>query len=607
MPTLRDLADRIRHEIEIVDLIGAHVELRPRGGRFVGLCPFHDDHRPSFHVDPSRGLYHCFSCKAGGDAIRFVERIEGLDFKGALELLAQQMGIPFEMYRGVPREAAEKGKRREETLLEASRLARDFFRSTLRDQRAGRAAQAYLDRRAIAPQLIDRFEIGLAPPGWDGLLSHLRAKGFRPQTAVEAGLAVHHQERDSDYDRFRGRLIFPIWDALGRPVAFGGRVLDDGDEGTPKYINSPESPIYRKGEVVYAYHLAREAIRERGRAVLCEGYLDVIAAHGADVPEAVASLGTALTESQAKLLRRLAERVVFLYDADAAGRSATLRGCEVLLRHGLKVFIAPLETGLDPDDVVRLNGPRALRELVDNAQPALQFLAEWLLNSGDGPAEPLERRIWVLESLGPCLRANSNEISRDHEIGKVAQWVGIEEDLVRRHLARPGPGAARDLQQDLQQRKLDRPPVAEQALLRCLLERPELGDRVPQREVLDWVTHAGIRRWIQRLLDVPRPPEEGERCAAPVAEWLALADGDDEVLLREILMAEEDYSDPERLLAYTLSRLEREAARRRLIGTCQEFGAAPDAESAGKTAREIHELGSQIFPETRNPMRAPNP
>ncbi len=394
------------------------------------------------------------------------------------------------------------------------------------------------------------------------------------------------------------------WPTKSRVVRDYGR----GNKGIDFLVESGTAVgASAKGEVVYAYHLAREAIRERGRAVLCEGYLDVIAAHGADVTEAVASLGTALTESQAKLLRRLADRVVFLYDADAAGRSATLRGCEILIRHGLKVFIAPLETGLDPDDVVRLNGPRALRELVDNAQPALQFLAEWLLNLGDGPAEPLERRIWVLESLGPCLRANSNEISRDHEIGKVAQWVGIEEDLVRRHLARPGPGAARDLQQDLQQRKLDRPPMAEQALLRCLLERPELGDRVPQREVLDWVTHAGIRRWIQRLLDAPRPSKGSKRCAAPVAEWLALADGDDEVLLREILMAEEDYSDPERLLAYTLSRLEREAARRRLVGTCQKFGAAPDAESAGKTAREIHELGSQIFPETRNPMRAPNP
>jgi DNA primase len=605
MPTLKDLAARIRQELDIADLVGGHVQLRRRGSKLIGLCPFHREKTPSFTVDPERGLYHCFGCKAGGDAIRFVEQIEGVDFKGALELMARRLGIAFEQYRGISREQAEEGKRREDTLREACTLARDFFRRSLGSPETGEHPRTYLDERAIAPDLIERFELGWSLEGWEALLGVLRAKGFRDQTAEEAGLAIRHPERGSHYDRFRGRLMFPIWDALGRPVAFGGRTLRD-EPDSPKYINSPETPIYTKGEILYAYHLAKDSIRERRQAVLCEGYVDVIAAHGAGITEAVASLGTALTEAQAKMLRRHAERVVFLYDADAAGQTATLRGCEILIRQGLHVFIAPLESGLDPDDMVRRFGSEALRQRVAEARPALAHLTEYLLSAAEGPAEPLERRIWALEQLAPCLLANSNEISRDSEIRQLAQWVGIAEDLVRKHLAKTGPRAAQDLRLEAQQRKLDRPPAAEQALLRSLLEKPDLASALRGRsEVLVWITDLRVRRWLEWLLAEGDLPESSGHFALSAADRLADGSPEDEVLLREILLAEEDYSDPERVLLYTLERLERDAHRRKLAGLAPAQAPLQDEEMFKRVAPQIFDLSRKIHGLPRTDWRPP--
>lgn len=600
MPTLKDLADRIHRELSIADVIGRHVELHRKGARLTGLCPFHDDHRPSLSVDVDRGLYHCFVCKAGGDAIKFVQEIEGVDFKGALVLLAGQMGIPFDMYRGVSREVAETSRKREDTLLEALDLARDFFRRTLSEG----TGRDYVERRQIPPEIAERFELGFAPPRWDGLLAALRGKGFREQTGVEAGLLIFNEERQTHYDRFRGRLMFPIWDALGRPVAFGGRVVDPEDQDSPKYINSPETPVYTKGNVVYAFHLAKDAIRAKERAVLCEGYMDVIAAHSAGVTEAVASLGTALTENQAKLLRRHAKQVVLLYDADAAGQQATLRGCEILRRNGLTVRIAPLPAGLDPDDLVRQNGASALQKLVEEAQPALRYLTQWLLSSPDGPGDPLEHRIWVLDQISPAVLSNMNEISRSGEIGQLAEWIGIGEDLVRSHLAKGGGRAAQDLHREMQQRKLDRPPATEQGLVRCLLEKPDLGDHVRRRdEALTWITDPRVRAWTERLLAGDENPEASGRFALDTISQLAAGDPADEALLREILMAEEDYSDPEQVLVAVLDRLEREADRRRLREVSKPFVDAPHTELPAEQAREILLLGRKIH----RPRETPPP
>lgn len=607
MPTLRDLAARLREEVDIVDLISGHTELRQRGAKWLGLCPFHQDTKPSLHVDPDRRLYHCFACKAGGDAIRFVEKIENLDFRGALELLAGRLNIPFQQYLGVSPKAAADAKSREDTLREVCRLARDFFRRTLGGRESGARAQEYIDHRRLAPELTERFELGYAPDAWDALLSFLRGKGFRDQTLLEAGMVRRAEGKDRVFDAFRDRVMFPIWDALGRPVAFSGRVLEGALPDSPKYVNSPETPIYTKGNILYAYHLAKDSIRERGQAVLCEGQMDVLAAHGAGVTEAVASLGTALTEAQAKLLRRQASKVVLLYDADAAGEKATLRGCEILVRHGLKVVIATLPSGMDPDDVVCRDGPEALRRVVESARPALRHLAARLMSSTDGPPEPLERRIWALEQLSPVVQANPNEISRDADISLVAQLIEVPEDLVRRQMASAGGRAARDLRAEALQRKLDRPPAPEQALLRCLLEKPDLVGQVRQQpDVRSLITDARLQGWLERLLAEEELPEASGRFALDATERLAGDDPEAQALLREILLADDDYSDPGRILAEVLGRLQREAAQRRLAHLCEEFSHAPSDEMAQQTSQAIQRTLDELHPGPRR-FRRPTP
>lgn len=564
MPTLKDLAQRLHAELDIADVIGRHVALHRKGATLVGLCPFHDDHRPSLTVNPDKGLYHCFVCKAGGDMITFVQKIEGLDFVGALELLAQWAGIPFEDYRGAPPEAAKGQRSREETLREVCVTARELYRRALAHPQMGAKAAAYLTQRGITPEVAERFELGYAPAEWDALFKRLTSKGFRPQTMVEAGLTIHHAERDSDYDRFRDRLIFPIWDALGRPVAFGGRVLESTDDDSPKYINSPETPIYKKGNTLYGYHLAKEPMRAEGRAVLCEGYMDTIAVQVAGVADAVASLGTALTDAQAKLLRRHAERVVMLYDADAAGKDATLRGCEVLIRQGLKVFIAALPEGMDPDDFVQEHGAEALGKLLEEARPALRHLSEWLLNSPKAPEDPMDRRIWALSQLQPCLVANPNVILRDAEISGASEWLGLPEDLVRRHLGESSSPARHDLRQEVQLRKLDRVDPLDQAVVRCLLENADLCALVrAQHQALEGLTDPRARRWIERLLAEEIPQEAGGRFALHAIEVMAAEDATEAETLREILLAVEDYSDPEKILRLSLERLAQRAAQRR--------------------------------------------
>lgn len=357
-----DDVKRIKDRLDILDIVGDKVRLHRAGRGHTGLCPFHDEKTPSFHVSQERQNYHCFGCGKGGDVFTFVMETEGLDFRAALELLAERAGVELTPLEGKKRVSG--------NLHEVMEIVGKFFRSQL-SAPEGEPARAYLSRRLIDAETAARYELGWSGNSWDATWRLLKDERVTAQEALDAGLVLEGQR--GLYDRFRGRLIFPIRDVSGRLIAFGGRIVDG--EGA-KYINSPEGVLYSKRRNLYLLHAAKNAIREKGRTILVEGYMDALRLHIHGYTETVASLGTALTEEQARLLKRFGDRCYICYDSDAAGQEATLRGMYTLQNYGLDVYVISLPLGKDPDDLLNSEGGEALFEAALNgARPlVLQHL-----------------------------------------------------------------------------------------------------------------------------------------------------------------------------------------------------------------------------------------
>lgn len=409
--------EEIRRRADIVELISPHVRLRKAGRRLSGLCPFHQEKTPSFTVDPEKGLWHCFGCKAGGDIFRFVEMTEKVDFQEAVELLARRLGLQ-------PRTpAAASQSRAKERLLALHERAARFFNSALKG-RAGASALDYLKKRGVSNDSIETFVLGYAPDAWDALLIAMDKHGFAAKELGRAGLAIQRDDggqarRSSSeggfYDRFRNRVIFPIRDATGRVIAFGGRALADDQQ--PKYLNSPETTLFQKGQTLWAFDLARRAMGEKGRAIVVEGYMDAIACHEAGLTEAVATMGTALTTHHVDLLRRRADQLVLAFDSDSAGLAAATRSSELFRQAELDVRVVTLPDGMDPDNVIRQKGADAFRGLADSAVPMLEWELGRALSRGQSGREgmaALRDAVAILARVPPG-------VEREYYIGWLAR------------------------------------------------------------------------------------------------------------------------------------------------------------------------------------------
>jgi DNA primase len=425
---------QLRSAADIVEVIGEHTRLKKAGRSWKGLCPFHNERTPSFTVDRDKGLYHCFGCGVGGDVIHFVRQIDRLDFPGAVEALAERFGVT------VPRRAA-RGPREErrEKLLEALRASHQFYIREL--ARPGNHAAKYLEERGVPPELWQKLNLGYAPDSWESLSRGLQP-AFPESLLVEAGLLQPRGEGRGAYDRFRDRLLFVVRDERGRPVGFGGRALSADAE--PKYLNSPESPVFAKKRLLYGLSEAREAIRRQDRVAVVEGYFDHLALLMAGVEETVATMGTALTPEQADKLRRLAPHVVLCYDGDAAGRAAVRGALPHLLAQSLTVSVAAMPAGEDPYDVLQREGPASLRSRVDSAAGYLP----WLF----AEVKPAEPGISSIEKKERCrqildiLKAIPDQILRYEETRKVSAEVAIPLEVLWQKpsgapsVVPPGPG-----------------------------------------------------------------------------------------------------------------------------------------------------------------------
>ncbi|MEO8190279.1 MAG: DNA primase [Acidobacteriota bacterium] len=498
-----DITDSVLAELrsaaDIVEVIGEHTRLKKAGRSWKGLCPFHNERTPSFTVDRDKGLYHCFGCGAGGDVIHFVRQMDRLEFPEAVEALAGRFGVT------VPRR--ERGPRddRREKLIEAVAAAHRFYRGEL--AKPDSRAAAYLSERGVTADMVARLELGQAVDSWDSLSRALSA-AYPESLLIEAGLLQPGQDGKRAYDRFRDRLLFVLRDDRGRPVGFGGRVLSP--EGEPKYLNSPESPIFQKKRTLYGLSAARDAIRKRERVVLVEGYFDHLALLAAGIEETVASMGTALTPEQAEKLRRLAPRVVVCYDGDSAGRAATRGALALLLAQGFSARVAKLPAGKDPHDVLREEGPERLAGRIDQAPEAL----DWLLDrdgagsnpmeAGLSPADKSDRIAGILE----ILQAVPDTILRHEECRRLSRQVAVPLDILWERI-RPKTGRAGLTAPPARPGTPGNPPVlregeipaSERKLLHVLMNEPENNPRILSTLKDEFLTHPLVMRVVQAFRD----------------------------------------------------------------------------------------------------------
>ena len=458
----------IREAASIEEVVGQYVKLERRGKNLLGLCPFHADSKPSFTVSPDRGIFHCFGCQAGGNVISFVMQYHKMSFPEAAAELARRYGINLTVKDMGPEESRRAQKR--QLFYDLHREALVFYRATL-EGKSGRAGREYLTKRGLTPEIIQIFQLGYAPPEWDGLRRHFQNKGLSLDAAHEVGLLLPRAS-GGYYDRFRDRVIFPIFDRQDRAVAFGGRIVGEGE---PKYLNSPETPLYSKGRLLYGLPQAREALRLQDLAIVVEGYLDLLALRVHGVAPVVASLGTALTREQVRLLKSLVAKVVLVFDGDPAGAKAMRRAFPLFGQEGLPVRVIALPSGMDPDNYVQAHGPDLFASPWDAAQPWLAFLLDGLVEA-HGLA--IEGRVKVVEELRPYFQALQDPVEQGLWLKFTAERLGVAETDLRLSLTQitPVPRWGRERGKGITIN-------LERGLLRWILQNPEA---VPAEELASW-------------------------------------------------------------------------------------------------------------------------
>jgi DNA primase len=418
--------DAVRDAVDMLDLVGTATQLKRSGTSYMGTCPFHQEKSPSFSVDPAKKLYHCFGCQRGGDHVKFVQETQNLDFLGAIEWLAERYGVTLDYEQTSPADARRRDERRR--LFALLDNAAGYYSRYLWDSKEAAAARAYLDQRGIPQEVAQAFRVGYSPAAWDRLCKAAAGKGFTPVELERAGLAV--RGRRGPVDRFRDRLMFPLADARGQVRGFGARQLPGGEQ--PKYKNSPEGPLFSKSAILYGLDMARASIAREGRAVVVEGYTDVLALHQAGITACVASMGTALTARQVSELRSLCSTLLLAFDADAAGQAASVRGIELALEQGLEVRLVRLDDGRDPADIAGAD-PQAFLRALESAQGFLAFRVQRVLES-DESRERMYTRVQQLLSAAPP------GVERDEQVRVVQDRLGLTADAAA---ALTAPAAAR--------------------------------------------------------------------------------------------------------------------------------------------------------------------
>ncbi|MBU2497403.1 MAG: DNA primase [Proteobacteria bacterium] len=475
MDSYESTKEEIKRSIDIAELIGQFVQLKRAGQSFVGLCPFHSEKDPSFTVSPEKQMFHCFGCKKGGDVFAFWMSYHQVPFPQALQDLADRYHIPLPKRELTPTEKNEAALR--QSLISVNKIAAAFYHDLLMKSERGMSGKEYLGKRAMSQELITEFKLGYAPDQWDALTAFLDAKKIDLDKAVQCGLIIQ-KKNGGYYDRFRGRIMFPIFNLRQEVVGFGGRVLDDS---LPKYLNTPETPLFQKGGLLYGLHLSHTPIRQSGRAVIVEGYTDLLALRRHGFREAVATLGTALTRNHIRRLKGYAQEAVVVFDSDVAGKTAALKSLSLFLDEGLSARVLVLPEKEDPDSFVNKYGLPAFLNLLDRSLPMFDFYLDLKLSEA---GDAVERKVGALKEIIPILSELKDSAQRSLYVRRLSENAGIAESTVLSELKkwqgrRSWKGEEGDLQARLSSSKAEElAGIDNQYMLNLLIHYPHTVDRL---------------------------------------------------------------------------------------------------------------------------------
>lgn len=423
-----EFIEKVKTNCDILNIISEYVQLKKRGKDYWGCCPFHNEKTPSFSVSPEKGFFYCFGCHSGGNVFNFIMKIENLTFFEAVKFLAQKVNIPLPAQHKTEYEI--RAEREANRLFKANEMASAFFNACLTKTGYGEHALQYLIKRGLSLETINYFKLGYALKAWDKLYNSLINRGIDAETLVKAGLVIAKEtENDNYYDRFRNRIMFPICDARGRVAGFGGRVLDDG---VPKYLNTPETTVFNKRQILFGFDKALAAIKTSGEVIVVEGYMDVISLYNVGINNAVASLGTAFSAEQARILANVAKNVYFAYDSDAAGQNATLRALLMMRAYNVTTKVIEIPDGKDPDEYVRRHGKESFLELLNTGIGVFDFVLQQAVKKYD--YSNLEGKIQVVAEMLPHLALINNAVEINFYITKIAQLLVIDESAIRSEL-----------------------------------------------------------------------------------------------------------------------------------------------------------------------------
>ncbi|UCG11292.1 MAG: DNA primase [Deltaproteobacteria bacterium] len=485
----RQVIEEVRVSANIVDVVGSYVSLRKRGKNYVGLCPFHAEKTPSFTVNDDKQIFHCFGCGASGSVFDFLMRTRNLTFSEAVEELAKRVGMTLPAGR-----ETEHGKRVRELadrLSRANQLAADYFHNALIKGGAAEIARQYLQRRGIGREVIRNFQLGYAPQSWESLKRYLLGKKVSLEVAIQAGLLAKKSQGDA-YDRFRHRLIFPIRDMRGRTVGFGGRALD---ESLPKYLNSPDSPIFHKGRILYGLDTARESCRQQGQVLAVEGYFDLLALYSHGIHQVVAPLGTALSGHHIRLMNRLAPEAVIVFDGDEAGMKAAMRSLELFLKEKLPVRMLTLPADMDPDDFLRQHGETDFLSRLRKAKPLLEVFLDRSFQGYDGSASA---KLQVIRSVRSVLGLLDSAVTREAYLRMLTQRLDVSEEALKEELGWDR-GSRVGTASRLTQVGDTGVPTMEEVVLRVLVHYPQWISELMDAEVTESFQGEPLRQ-VARLL-----------------------------------------------------------------------------------------------------------
>lgn len=511
------LLEQIRAANDIVDVIGSYLPLKRAGANFRALCPFHREKTPSFNVNPHHQIFKCFGCGKGGDVFTFVREYENLEFMDAVRRLAERANILLE-FEDNP--AARQEKHIKEVLWNIHEQITQRWQAVLANDAAGQVAREYLAKRGVSQEAISLFRLGAAPESWDDTVNWARSKGHDLSVMEQAGLIIRKEDTDRYYDRFRGRLIFPICDEQSRVIGFSGRVLS-GDEKTAKYVNSPETPIFTKGRVFFGLDKSKRPLLDAESAIICEGQLDLMACFMAGIQNVVAPQGTAITPEHARILKRYVEEAVLCFDADNAGQNAAVRSLDPLLAAGLSIRVASIPNGKDPDDFIKQHGGEAFRDIINKADGFFDWYLKRLTTTNDTRTD--KGRVAVLREFAEALAKTRNAVLIDTHAQKAALRLGVSVDAVRAEFKKVRPAAefrpAReedppgfsDEEIDAAARGSVQPPSPpptprESQLLKLLLSTGDFRGIAAAHLDVRWLANSVIKRVVSRCLQNPEEP-----------------------------------------------------------------------------------------------------